>query len=326
MKRRVLLLGGAGFIGSTLARRLFDGGHPLTVVDGILPHTGARLDLIEPLRDALRFVHSRVEEEEALPELCAGADVIIDSMGLTRHHFGMEHPLLDMELNLGCHLRVVEAMHLASFRGSLIYLGSKGQYGACPDDPIAESSPMRPKDAQGIHKWAAERHYENFAQSLGFGFVSLRLPNCFGPNQPVSGGDVGLVGSFIRKALRGETISVYETSTPRGRDLLYVPDLARLVGDVLDAGVARGAYNVSGYHLPIGDLARAVVGAVGRGGLAAEPMPEAVERVSVDAARMDLSRITELLGGPLRITPFDLALKATVEYFESRWNASGAAI
>ena len=73
---------------------------------------------------------------------------------------------------------------------------------------ITESTAMVPEDVQGIHKAAADHHFRVFAKLKRLNVLSLRFANCYGPNQPRAGEDIGLIGGFIRDALAGKTIVV----------------------------------------------------------------------------------------------------------------------
>jgi UDP-glucose 4-epimerase len=326
MASRVLVLGGAGFIGSNVVSALLSAGHSVTVLDGLVHHTGANLKFIRPHRKALTFLKTEIGRAKGLDKVFREHDVVVDSMGLTAHHFGMEHPHIDMRCNLESHIVAMEALHASKFKGLLVYLGSKSQYGTCPDDPITESSAPLPKDVQSVHKQAAEQHYQTFAKRDGWRFVSLRVPNCFGPNQPFGRLDIGLIAEFILKALRGEEITVFE-GAQRKRDILFAPDLAAVVAAIVglpESAQAPGCYNVSGYYLPIKELAEKIVAIAGSGSVRYESMPPNVRLVNLDAAAYDLKKLKALLPA-LRITPLPEALKQTIDYSRKACNTSGAA-
>ena len=173
---------------------------------------------------------------------------------------------------------------------------------------------MLPQDPQGVHKLAAETHFRNFSSLDGFHVVSLRLPNCFGEAQPVSGEDIGLVGGFIRALCRGETVKVYGGG--RRRSILYAQDLARIVAAVADRPVTGFLpLNVSGDDVDIRELAVRLQALAGSGAVADEVMPAHIQAMDSGDARIDDSRL-KAFAGELPRTDLPAALDATVAYFK----------
>ena len=197
---RVLILGGAGFIGSHIAAAFVRRGARVTVVDGFLPDTAAREANLAGLATQVELARTRIEDCPDLMELVREAELAVDCMGLTGHHIGMAEPLRDLELNLRSHVVLIEA--LRKVRGArVIYLGSRGQYGRGIADPITEETPQMPLDPQGVHKLAAEGLFRVYAHRGYFHAISLRLSNTYGEHQRTRGYDLGLVGGFLRDLL-----------------------------------------------------------------------------------------------------------------------------
>ena len=192
MPRRILVAGGAGFVGSAIARRFVRSGDAVTVVDGLCPRTGGRAENLDAIRERIRFLHARVEEVAGLAGLLGDSDVVIDCMGWTAHRDGLLDPAYDEEINLRSHLHLICQIP-QECRAVFIYLGSRGQYGNPPVASITEDTPMIPQDAQGTSKLAAEHYYRIYSARKRFRALSLRLPNTFGEGQPTQGEDIGLV-------------------------------------------------------------------------------------------------------------------------------------
>ncbi|MCU0934540.1 MAG: NAD(P)-dependent oxidoreductase [Gammaproteobacteria bacterium] len=306
--RRAVVFGGAGFIGSTLCEALAKHGWAVRAVDGLLPRTAGDAANLIGVR-GVELLRRVVEPGDALVDLVAGVDLVVDAMGWTRHLEAMQDPLYDLRLNLSCHLPLLRACAEGQPR-AVIYLASRHQYGRVEATVITEDTPQVPVDVQGIHKCAAEQHWRLTALATGVAVVSLRFGNTFGPSQPVGTGDVGLVGGFLDAALGGRAIVVYDGA--RRRDLLFAPDLATVVTRVAEANLSGFTpLNVSGTDVTVVELAEAVVAACGSGSVALEPLPEHVQRVEVGAARLDASRLVALIG-PVEPTPLADALRRTV--------------
>jgi UDP-glucose 4-epimerase len=311
----VLICGGAGFLGSHVARRFVAAGDLVTVVDAIVPGTGGSLDHVAAIRDRIELRVAPIEAVSDLRGLVGASDVIVDAMAWTRHLAAVEDPLQDMRLNLAAHLTLVQALRRQGPR-LVIYLGSRSQYGRPPARVVSEDEPMAPRDPQGVHKVAAESHLKNYAALDGYGVVSLRLPNCFGEHQPVSGEDIGLVGGFIRTLCQGGTVTVYGAG--RRRALLYAPDAAEIVARVADRSVPGFVpLNVGGDEVEIRDLAARLCAEVGSGAVATDVMPPEVAALEPGDAAIDESRLRALVG-ELPHTDLNDALRRTVAYFRER--------
>jgi nucleoside-diphosphate-sugar epimerase len=165
-----------------------------------------------------------------------------------------------------------------------------------------------------VHKVAAETHFRNFSSLDGFNVVSLRLPNCFGESQPVSGEDIGLVGGFIRTLCQGSTVKIYGEG--RRRSILYARDVAELVAAVVNRPITGFvALNVAGHDADIGELAARLQLLVGAGAVATEDMPPHIKAMDLGEAVMSDARLKALVGEPQR-TDLAAALGATVTYFK----------
>ena len=133
----MLICGGAGFLGSHIARGFASCGNRVTIVDGLMPGTGGSLDNLADLRHAVEVRATAVESMDDLPSLVRWADVVVDAMAWTRHLAALRDPLLDMQLNLASHLTLIQA--LRNHPGCLvIYVGSRSQYGRLPAGAITE--------------------------------------------------------------------------------------------------------------------------------------------------------------------------------------------
>jgi nucleoside-diphosphate-sugar epimerase len=306
------VFGGAGFVGSNICRALAAAGWKVRAIDGLMARTFADARLLDGIA-GVKFVHCVTDESDRVPELVNGAGLIVDAMGWTRHLEAIRNPAYDLRLNVASHLPVIRACaQMATAPGLVIHLASRHQYGRPARPVIDEDSPMEPLDVQGVHKVAAERHWQLFAGTYtGVAVASLRFGNTYGPGQPAEDGDIGLIGGFVRTALRGERITIFGTG--RRRNVLYAPDLAQSVLRLSAAGLGPGftPLNVSGCDIAIRELAQAIIDACGSGTLAEEEMPEDLARIDIGEVALDDSRLCKLIG-PMPLTPPQEALRATV--------------
>jgi len=310
----VLVLGGAGFIGSNICRHLAARGFRVVAVDGLMPRTSGNAANLTSVAGDIELIAHRVEDVTSFADLLRGHDIVVDAMGWTSHWEAFEDPEYDLALNLSSHLVVTRAMPIARPR-RIVYLASTHQYGRTANGPVAETHPLVPLDIQGIHKTAAEHHYRLAAERTGLSVVSLRFGNTFGPAQPLAGRDVGLIADMIRRALAGETIEVFGEG--RRRTVHYAPDLARAIEAVarleLDGFVP---INVPGEHVAIAELASRIASCTG-GIVSQKPLPADVAAIDTGDAALDCTLFEKYLGPP-QLTPLAEAIKTTVAYARAK--------
>lgn len=314
--KSILILGGAGFIGSNLAEELVKQKANVTIVDGLVDFTGGKIENIEQILPKITFYERKIEDIRNIEELLKKQDLMINSMGLTSHNFGMENPLYDAQLNLISHIFLIT--HLKNCRNAkLIYLGSRGQYGNVKTSIIDESTPQTPIDVQGVNKMAAEYYYKIYSKKYSFNISTLRITNCFGENQKIEGDDIGLIGSFIKDILNGKKIKIYGDEN-RVKNIIYIKDLVDII-------LAIGAqelkdfhvFNVGGYEVTLKELLNDLMKIIGKGEYITEPFPEAIKNIDVGTARYSDSELRDKIGN-LKITDREIALRNTVNYFCKR--------
>lgn len=314
--KKILLLGGAGFIGSNLADELVQLGAKVTIVDGFVQHTGAHISNIKKFFEKVDLYNCKVEGLNRLTELVKDSDFIIDSMALTSHNYGAEHPIFDIQLNLLSHLHLISALKSALDK-KIVYLGSRGQYGNVKEAVITEETPQNPVDPQGINKMAAETYFKIYARRYGFKGVSLRITNCFGENQKVSGSDIGLIGSFIRDILSEKPVEIYGNEE-RKKDLIYVKDLVKII---LELGVFDfndfEAYNIAGLRASLKSILDTIIENTGKGCYVIKPFPQTVKNIDVGEAEFSDRKIRDKLR-KLKLHDLSSSLANTIKYFQNQ--------
>ncbi|MGD9906498.1 MAG: SDR family oxidoreductase [Vicinamibacterales bacterium] len=247
---RALITGGAGFIGSNLARLALERGHRVTILDNL--SSGHRQNL-ETVPEA-EFIEGDVRDREAVDRAAAGADMVFHlaaSVGNTR---SIEHPLLDSEINVLGTLTLLEAARHAGVR-KLVFSSSAGIFGELRTLPIAEDHPVEPDTPYGASKLAAEKLCLAYAKLYPIECVCLRYFNVFGPHQRYDAyGNV--IPIFAHRMLRGLPLTIHGDGE-QTRDFVNVRDVAAAN---YAAGTNRGvsgAFNIaSGTRVTINELVR----------------------------------------------------------------------
>jgi UDP-glucose 4-epimerase len=259
---RILVTGGAGFIGTHLVRRLLAEGHDVSVVDN--ESTGRRENVP---RDAWYARGDVARSHEIEPAFARGLDAVCHIAGQVSIIRSFSDPVVDLRTNVEGTLNVLQ-LCLKYKVPRLIYASSMTLYGDCRTVPTPETEPCHPDSYYGITKHAAERYVHATAQrpDLGFkfGVTSLRMYSVYGPGQSYSNPYQGVLGIFSGNLLRGEPITIFGDGE-QTRDFVFI-------GDIVDGWVraletpaaAGGIFNLgSGRSLSINQLAEYAIAAFG---------------------------------------------------------------
>lgn len=234
---RVLVTGGAGFIGAHLCEALLAEGHAVRALDDLSAGRAEQLPAGCPL------VRGSVLDHEALTEATAGAEAVVHLAARVTIRGSLEGFVDDARVNLLGTLETLQAAHRAGVR-RFVFASSMAVYADSPDaSPVAESHPLEPSSPYGIHKLAAEREVLLLGRHLGLEAVALRYFNVFGPRQAFSP-YVGAATIFATKLLRGEPFTVFGDGR-QTRDFVHVDDVTRATARALTASAAvGGVFNV----------------------------------------------------------------------------------
>ena len=236
MSKRILITGGAGFIGSHLARR-FSEQSEVTVLDDLRSGYARNLEGVR-----CRFLQGSILDEAALAQAMAGAEEIYHLAAMISVPESVAKPAECAELNTEG-TRCVLAAALAAGARKVVLASSAAIYGDNPTVPKLESMPPEPKSPYAETKLAGEHLLEEYRQAHGLGTTSLRFFNVFGPRQDPRSAYAAAVPIFIAKALRDEAIGIHGDGG-QTRDFIHVTDI---VGALAYAGASKdmaGTYNV----------------------------------------------------------------------------------
>jgi UDP-glucose 4-epimerase len=251
---RLLVTGGAGYIGSVVAAMLADGGHDVVVLDDL--STGHA----DAVPAAVSFRRGTVRED-AQPLLATGIDAVLHFAAKSLVAESVEHPDRYWENNLGGTLALLEAMRVTRTR-RIVFSSTAAVYGEPEHVPITETDPVRPTSPYGASKVAVDTALAEHARMHGIGAVSLRYFNVAGAHADAAGTwrgerhspETHLIPTLLAAALDGSRFRLFgdDYATPDGtciRDYIHVSDLARAHLLALDA-CAPGSHAV--YNLGSG--------------------------------------------------------------------------
>lgn len=230
-----LVLGGNGFIGTHLARRLVAGGAKVSVLD----RGPARPELAAASLDA--YLEADWKETGFLRAVLRNVDVVYHLISTTVPSTGDADPCADIQGNLLGTLGLAEEMERANVR-RIVFLSSGGTvYGNPEAMPVPEAHPCNPISSYGIVKFAIERYLEAFRRKGSLSPLVVRASNPYGPLQGAGSGQ-GVVAAFLGKALAGEPLSIWGDGT-QVRDYVYIDDLVEFIASASEKE-ATGTFNV----------------------------------------------------------------------------------
>lgn len=249
---KVLVTGGAGFIGSHLVDRLVQEGHEVIVVDNL--STGKRRNINRAARFFKLDIQSwrlervfRNERPNIVMHLAAQMDV----------RKSLEDPIFDAQVNVLGMLNVLQQSIKHGVRKFVFSSSGGAIYGEQEIYPVPETHIMRPLSPYGISKLCGEQYLSYYQRVSGLQIVSLRYANVYGPRQDPEG-EAGVVAIFIQKLLNNEQAIVYGNGR-QTRDFVYVDDVVEANLAVMSQET-QGTYNVgTGEETSINDLLRILI-------------------------------------------------------------------
>jgi len=306
---RVLITGGAGFIGTNLCRRL------------VAERRAARVTVLDNFATAPRenlagvdvdLVEGSILDDGVLRPLVAGADAVVHLAALGSVPRSVADPLATHRVNATGTLQVLDAARLAGTR-HVIVASSSSVYGANPALPKHEDLAQLPMSPYGASKLAAEAYALAYQHSYGLEVLALRFFNVFGPYQSRGHAYAAVVPAFVEAALTGRPVPVHGDGT-QSRDFTSVDTVTAVIADALERHVVHPepvnlAYGTRTDLLTLIGMLESVLG-------------RPLERVhgprrvgDVDHSRADATRLRGLFPD-VEPVPLPDALRATVAWYE----------
>jgi len=312
--RRILVTGGAGFVGSNLVRRLLEEGARVTVLDDLF--TGRRENLPE---GGIEFVHGSVCDVARVESLVAAHELIFH-LAARNIVVSTRNPREDFETNIGGTLNVLLAARAAGGR-RVVYTSSTSVYGNPRHLPMNEDDPLSLLTPYAVSKLAGENYCMAFYESYGLAATAVRYSNIFGPGQDPSNPYSGVVAKFLDSLLEGHAPVIHGDGN-QTRDFTYVDDAveATVLAGLSDRAPGE-VFNVgTGVETRVNELANTLIRLTG-----ARVAPAHADRRDVDNIRRRVVNI-EKPRRVLRWIPevtLDEGLRRTVEWQRQRASRTG---
>jgi dTDP-glucose 4,6-dehydratase/UDP-glucose 4-epimerase len=312
---RVLITGGAGFIGSSLARRLVHAGAKVTIADSLIPSYGGNLFNIEDIVDRVHLNVTDVRDPHAMAYLVQRQDFLFNLAGQTSHLDSMTDPRTDLEINSAAQLSILEACRHHNPSVRIVFASTRQLYGKPEYLPVDEKHPIQPVDVNGINKLAGEWYHLLYSNVYSIHCVALRLTNTYGPGMRVKDARQTFLGIWLRNLLAGEPIKVFGDGLQL-RDFNYVDDVVDALLLTAAESKARGqVYNLGSREvINLRDLAALLVRLHGTGVVEIVPFPPERKAIDIGDYYSDFSKIEAQLNWAPRISLED-GLRRTLDYY-----------
>lgn len=281
-KQKVVVTGGAGFVGSNLTDALLEKGFDVHVVDNYA--AGKHENRINP---KATYHEVDIRDYAALAPVVKGAAYLFHEAALPRVQFSIEQPLLTFDVNVQGTANVLRSAHEGGVK-RVIYAASSSAYGDQDAMPLRETMPAQPKSPYGLQKYMSELMCRLWSEVYGLPTVSLRYFNVYGPKFDPSGPYALVMGKFILQKSQGKPLTIWGDGT-HTRDYTHASDIVRANLLAMESpNVGKGeVINIgAGKQLSVNELA-AIIGG---------PAVHEPERLEPAHTLADIRKAKELLG------------------------------
>ena len=263
MPSSYLITGGAGFIGSSIARALLTRGDKVRVLDNFF--SGRRENLADLAKD-IELIEGDIRDPAATARACAGVEFVHHEAAIPSVPRSLADPISSNDVNIGGTLNVLHEAKKAGVR-RVIYAASSSAYGDTPTRPKIETMRPAPLSPYAVGKLTGEHYCAVFASAYGLETVSLRYFNVFGARQDPESEYAAVIPRFVTAGLLGQGVTVFGDGT-QSRDFCYIDNTveANLAAASAPAAQASGrVFNVAcGVATTLNDVVRLIGEALGK--------------------------------------------------------------
>ncbi len=297
MANKILILGGAGFLGAHLVRRIAcEPGAEITVLDSLDPRFQSSMDNLAGFKDRIRFIRGDIRDEKLLAEVVPENDIIFNLAAQSSHIFSLRDPIGCAEINVIGSLKLLEAVRLFNPEAVVVYTSSSTVCGKITQPVADENHPEKPLGIYSAHKGAAEKYYQIYASLHKLKTVVLRFANLYGLFGKVSP-DFGFINYFIGLAIQGKPITVFGTGQQL-RNVMYAEDAAEILVRAANCEKLYGKLFMatSPFHLTVIEIAETILRVFPQGHILRSEWPVERKMIEVEDAVFSSDRLRSITG------------------------------
>ncbi len=313
--KQVLITGGLGFIGSTLAHKLVRSKAKVTIIDSLIPEYGGNLFNISGIENLVKVNTADVRDVHSMRHHVQGKDYLFNLAGQTSHLDSMEDPYTDLEINCHAQLSILETCRKYNPGIRIVFASTRQIYGKPEYLPVDERHPLSPVDVNGINKISGESYHLLYSKIYGIKTSVLRLTNTYGPRMRIKDARQTFIGFWIRRLLENKTFEAW--GGQQLRDFTYVDDAveALLLAAAKHSAIGE-PFNLGGIEvISLKDLAKLLVSINGRGKYKICSFPSERKRIDIGDYYSDYRKIKKSLGWKPRVELKE-GLSRTLDFFK----------
>ena len=317
-QKNVLITGGAGFIGSNLARTLLDLGSTVTVYDSFEADSGANHVNLEGIEDRIQLIQADIRDEEAMKAAVHEQDFLFNLAGQMSHIGSMQDPFKDLYVNTVGQLNLLEVCRQYNPKIRIVFAGTRQVYGRPKYLPVDENHLLTPLDNNGVSKRAGEMYHIVYHHVHGMATCVLRMTNTYGERMRIKDDMLTFIGWWIQRILTGNEIQIFGNGK-QIRDFNHVSDVIQAMLLCAVSPVAEGKiYNLGGEPISLIDLAQLLVEVNGSGSFVTVPFPEKRKRIDIGGYYGDYSLIKNEIGWQPQVSLRDGLKRMLAFYRENK--------
>lgn len=308
-KLKILITGGAGFIGSNIADYWAKQNAEVIVLDNL--RTG-KLENIS--NSKIKFINGSITNRDVISSIMDDVDYIFHLAALVSVPESIINPFECVEINVKGLLNILESAKEKKVK-KIVFSSSAAVYGDNPISPKTTDLVLSPKSPYGITKLDGEYYLQTYLENYGLNFVVLRYFNVFGPRQDPNSQYAAAIPIFISKALKNEDIIIYGDGE-QTRDFIFIDDVVN-ANFLASRASANGVYNVArGEATSVNDIVNTILKLTNSKSkiIYAEPRPGDIKHslASIEKTKCDLNFYFKI--------SLEEGLKKTIEYFKTKIN------
>ena len=311
MNKKILIIGGQGFIGLHLIKKLVALKENVTILDLPKSNNQKNTDFLKKTK----MLQGSVTDFESIKKNVKGKDYIINLAAIINRSATINNPFCDLDVNCKGQLTVLEACRRVNNTATIIWLGSRSQFGKIDQKiKINEHHSQKPVSLYGIHKQTGENYCKFYTKAYGLNTIVLRPSSVYGP--PIVGeNNTNIINLFIKKALDDNILTTINGGTDY-KDYLYVEDLVDAIIALIKKDVKKGAFNVgSSKSVKLVDIFNLIISQCGRGRIKNIQKSKHQLRYDEGNTYMDITKIKKATGWHPKIV-IKKGIHKTINYYK----------
>ena len=293
---KVLIIGGAGFLGSNLVRRcLAEDSCEVTVLDSLDPILHSTTQNLQEVWSNIRFIRGDIRNETLLAEVVQDKDVIFNCAAQTSHALSIQFPLLDTDINCLGSLKLLEAVRLLNKDAIVVYSSSSTVIGKALCEIPDEDHSEKPLEIYSANKGVAEKYFRIYNTHYDLKTIVLRFANLYGP---FGKGycEFGFINYFINLAWEKQRIKIFGNGE-QTRNVMFVDDATDILWRAAQEPRLVGeTYFASGIqHLTVREIAETIVNVFQRGEVTYVEWPDERRRIEIGDVKLSSDKLNAII-------------------------------